>query len=81
MSKQPTLREEIKDILFFQSEPMSSSMLADWQVEQATNEILDLLLSKLPECYKRESNSDYELGLEVGTNDTIDEITKTIEGL
>jgi hypothetical protein len=34
--------EEAKRILFFQSEPMSGNMLADWQVDQATAAILDL---------------------------------------
>lgn len=40
------LREQIKDILFFQSEPMSSNMLADWQVDQATKAIYLLINQK-----------------------------------
>jgi len=44
------LKDKIKDILFFQSEPMSSNMLADWQVDQATDSILTLINQKEKEA-------------------------------
>lgn len=81
MSKQPTLREALDKLAFDAGAWGANPDNEKPSVDQAEQAIKDLLLSKLPECYKRESNSDYELGLEVGTNDTIDEITKTIEGL
>lgn len=39
------VEEQIKNILFFQSEPMSSNMLAPWQIEQAT-EALNALINQ-----------------------------------
>lgn len=38
-----SIEEQLKEILFFQSQPGSSNMLADWQIKDATKQILKLV--------------------------------------
>lgn len=40
MPNTPPEEVELDEILFFQSEPMSSNMLADWQIKQAKKALL-----------------------------------------
>lgn len=37
-----TPEQKIDEILFFQSEPMSGNMLADWQIKQTKSKLLAL---------------------------------------
>jgi hypothetical protein len=47
---------KLDNILFFQSEPMSSNMLADWQIKQAKQQIKDLFLELIGESYAANHN-------------------------
>ena len=46
---QPSKDNEINEILFFQSEPMSGNMLADWQINQAHSAITKMIESAVIE--------------------------------
>lgn len=77
--KQPTLRDEIARIL------VEDTGTHNFEVESATNQIIDLLLSELPENKYVSEDEDpakaYDDLVHQGYNQAIDEITKTIEGL
>lgn len=75
--KQPTLRDEIARIL------VEDTGTHNFEVESATNQIIDLLLSELPENKYVSEDEDpakaYDDLVHQGYNQAIEEITKIIK--
>jgi hypothetical protein len=57
---------KLDDILFFQSEPMSGNMLADWQIKHAKEEIKSLIIELMGEMEYRET---YDMSLSSWSKD------------